>query len=404
VPLRENRRVIDASRPATGDDRVAGLRDAVEALGGQADRRAAEIEELRRLPADLSSALVDTGLGRAWAPARYGGLELPVLELLDALEALAAFEAGTAWCGMIAATTSLLGGYLPERWAEEIYGDPRAITGGHAAPQGRARPVEGGLLVSGHWQWGSGSFHCTWIGGGTVVVDEDGAPAPRADDLRAPFVLFAPDQVELLDTWYTMGLRGSGSTDYEVHDAFVPEGRWTEIVGQEPVAGGPLYRFPFFGALALGVCSISLGLARRALDEVVELAEGKRYAMSTRPMATRAVVQAEVARAEAQHRSARAFVRDTVAEAWAAACAGHPLGTEHRRLLRLAATNATTQSVAAVDSLYRLAGGTAVYESSPLERLLRDVNVAGQHAMVAPRTYELVGRMALGQSTDIAQL
>ena len=136
----------------------------------------------------------------------------------------------------------------------------------------------------------------------------------------------------------------------------------------------------------------------------MELAAGKRYALSTRPMATRPVVQADVARAEAQHRSARALVRETVADAWAAACAGHALGAEHRRLLRLAATNATTQSVAAVDSLYRLAGGGAVYESSPLERVLRDVNVASQHAMVAPRTYELVGRMALGQSTDIAQL
>ena len=256
--------MIDASRAAAGDDRVAELRPPSRRSAARRSRRAAEIEELRRLPADLSSALVDTGLGRAWAPARYGGLELPVLELLDAVESLATFEAGTAWCGMIAATTSLLGGYLPERWAEEIYGDPRAITGGHAAPQGRARPVEGGLLVSGQWQWGSGSFHCTWIGGGTVVVDDAGAPAPRADGLRGPFVLFAPDQVELLDTWYTMGLRGWGSTDYVVREAFVPEGRWAEIVGQAPVADGPLYRFSFFGALALGVCSISLGLARRA--------------------------------------------------------------------------------------------------------------------------------------------
>jgi alkylation response protein AidB-like acyl-CoA dehydrogenase len=376
----------------------------VAALGREADERAAEIGRLRRLPDDLSEALVGTGLGRAWAPARYGGLELPVLDLLDALEALATFEAGTAWCGMIAATTSLLGGYLPERWAEEIYGDPRAITGGHAAPQGRARPVDGGLVVTGDWQWGSGTFHCTWIGGGTLVVDEGGAPAPRADGLRGPFVLFEPGQVELLDTWYTMGLRGSGSTDYRVREAFVPEGRWAEIVGQEPVADGPLYRFPFFGALALGVCSISLGLARRALDEVLELAVGKRYALSTRPMATRAPVQAEVAQAEARYRSARALVRDTVDAAWRAACAGHPLGPEQRRLIRLAATNATTQSLAAVEALYRLAGGTAVYESSPLERVLRDVNVASQHAMVAPRTYELVGRMALGQSTDIAQL
>jgi alkylation response protein AidB-like acyl-CoA dehydrogenase len=394
--------VIDA--PSEGGGRLAELHDAVTSLGREADRRAEEIEQLRRLPTDLARALVDTGLGRAWAPARYGGLELPVIDLLDVLESLATHEAGTAWCGMIAATTSLLGGFLPERWAEAVYSDPRAVTGGHAAPLGRARPVEGGLVVSGHWQWGSGTSHCTWIGGGTLVVDAGGAPAARPDGLRAPFVLFSPDQVELLDTWYTMGLRGSGSTDYEVHEAFVPEGRWVEIVGQEPVADGPLYRFPFFGALALGVCSVSLGLARRALDELAELAVGKRYALSTRPMAARPVVQAEVARAEAQYRSARALVRDSVAGAWTAASTGHALDIEHRRLLRLAATNATTQSVAVVDTLFRTAGGTAVYESSPLERILRDVNVASQHAMVAPRTYELVGRLALGQSTDIAQL
>jgi indole-3-acetate monooxygenase len=380
------------------------LDEAVDALGRQADARAAEIEHLRRLPPDLSTAMVGAGLGRAWAPARYGGLELTVQELLDTIERLAYHDGSTAWCGMIAATTSLLGGYLPERWAGEIYGRPDAVTGGHAAPLGQARPAEGGLVVSGHWQWGSGTFHCTHIGGGTVFVDGDGAPTARLDGLRAPFVLFEPDQVELLDTWYTMGLRGSGSTDYVVREAFVPEGRWVEIVGQEAVVDAPLYRFPFFGALALGVCSVSLGLARRALDELATLATDKRYAMSARPMATRAPVQADVARAEAAYRSARALLRETVGHAWSAAAAGHILGPDQRRLLRLAATNATSQSATAVEVLFRIAGGAAVYESSALQRVLRDVNVASQHAMVAPRTYELVGRLALGQSTDIAQL
>ena len=121
-------------------------------------------------------------------------------------------------------------------------------------------------------------------------------------------------------------------------------------------------------------------------------------------MAARAPVQADVARAEAAYRSARALLRETVGEAWAAATAGHTLGPDQRRLLRLAATNATTQSASVVEVLFRTAGGTAVYESSPLQRVLRDVNVASQHAMVAPRTYELIGRLALGQSTDIAQL
>jgi alkylation response protein AidB-like acyl-CoA dehydrogenase len=377
---------------------------AVDALGRAADARAAETEQLRRLPAELSAEMVASGLGRAWAPARYGGLELSVQDLLDAVERLAYHDGSTAWCGMIAATTSLLGGYLPERWAADIYGRADALTGGHAAPLGRARVAEGGLIVSGHWQWGSGTFHCTHIGGGTLLVDGDGEPTARPDGLRAPFVLFERDQVELLDTWYTMGLRGSGSTDYVVREAFVPEGRWAEIVNQEAVVDAPLYRFPFFGALALGVCSVSLGLARRAIDELTELALDKRYALSSRPMASRAPVQAEVARAEAAYRAARALLRETVASAWTAAQAGHALGPEHRRLLRLAATNAATASAAVVETLFRTAGGTAVYDASALQRVFRDVNVASQHAMVAPRTYELVGRMALGQSTDIAQL
>ena len=388
----------------TSSGRAAELRTALEVLGGAADARAAEIEDLRRLPDDISNDLVDTGLARAWAPARYGGLELPVLDVLDALEAVAYHEGATAWCGMIAATTSLIGGYLPEHWAAAIYADPRAVTGGHAAPLGRARPVDGGLVVSGHWQWGSGAFHCTHIGGGTLLVGADGELAARADGLRAPFVLFEPDQVELLDTWFAVGLRGSGSTDYRVTEAFVPDGRWVEIVGQQPVADGPLYRFAFFGALALGVCSVSLGLARRALDELAALAQEKRYALNTRPMSTRAVVQAEVAQAEAGYRSARALLRGTVSEAWEAVTDGHVLGPEQRRLLRLAATNASTTSATVVDRLFRTAGGDAVYSTSTLQRVWRDVNVASQHAMVAPRTYELVGRMALGQSSDISQL
>jgi indole-3-acetate monooxygenase len=394
--------VIELDLPA-GFDSTERWRT-IDELGRAADARTDEIEALRRLPDDIASAVVDTGLNRAWAPARYGGLELTVLDVLDSLEALAYHEGSTAWCAMIAATTSILGGYLPERWAEAVYGDPRAVTGGHAAPLGRARPVEGGLLVTGHWQWGSGTSHCTHIGGGTLVVGPDDEPVPRADGLRAPFVLFEPGQVELLDTWFTVGLRGSGSTDYRVGEAFVPEGRWIELASQQPVADGPLYRFPFFGALALGISSVSLGLARRAIDELTELAMDKHYAMSSRPMAGRPVVQAEVAQAEAGYRSARSFLRETVREAWEATASGHGLGAEMRRRLRLASTHATSASADVVDRLFRTAGGAVVYTSSTLQRLWRDVNVAGQHAMVAPRTYELFGRMALGQPTDISQL
>jgi alkylation response protein AidB-like acyl-CoA dehydrogenase len=300
---------------------------------------------------------------------------------------------------MIGATTSLLSGYLPARWASEIYGDEASCTGGHAMPLGRAVPVDGGLRVRGRWQWGSGSDHCTYIGGGCLVVDADGQRKPRADGLAAPFVFFTRDEVELLDTWDVMGMRATGSTDYEVHDVLVSEGRWAEPQLGVPVVDEPLYRFPFLAALALGVSAVSIGLARRAVDELIDLAGAKKPAQSSRTLAERPVVQADVARAEAAWRAARAFVREQVDEAWAAAEQG-TLDADRRRDLRLAATNATLASTHAVDLMYDAAGGSAVHRGAPLERVFRDAHVATQHAMVSARTLEVLGRVALGLPTD----
>lgn len=372
---------------------MATLVEAVHAVGVEADRRASETESLRRLPDDLAAQLVATQLFRGWVPKRYGGAESDLLTVLDAIEALAYHDGATGWCGMIGATTSLTSGRLPAEWAETIYGDPLAVTGGYALPAGTARPVEGGgFQVDGRWQWGSFSHHCTWIGGGCFV----------AETRTAPFVFFAPEQVELLDTWHVAGLKGTGSTDYVVRDAFVPEGRWTNVLGG-PLEDGPLYRFPLLGALALGVCSVALGLARRAEHELVTLAADKTPAQSGRTLAERHVVQAQVAKAEATRRAARALVRETVEECWTAAAVGELTG-EHKRRLRLAATHATWASAEAVDLMYHAGGGSSIHEASPLQRVFRDVHVATQHGMVAERTYEPLGRMALGLPTDTSTL
>ncbi|MBA2625329.1 MAG: flavin-dependent monooxygenase [Acidimicrobiia bacterium] len=372
-------------------------------LGRTADARSREMEELGHLPADLADALIGTGLFQAWVPARYGGAERSVVDVLDAVEEAAYWEGSLGWCAMIGATTSLLAAWLEPGWAKEVYGDPRSCTGGFALPAGRARVVEGGLSVAGRWQWGSGTDHCTWIGGGCLLVDGDGNVSPRPDGLVAPFVLFDPADVELLDTWDVVGMRATGSTDYEVADAFVPEGRWAEPMTTPPLVDASLYRFPFLGALAVGVSAVALGLARRAFDELVELAGSKRPAQSNRTLAERAVVQVEVASAEAAFRSARAFVRERVEAAEAAALEG-PLDASHRRDIRLAATTSTLRAKEAVDLLYHAAGGSSVYRTSPLERVFRDVHVATQHGMVAPRTLEPLGRMALGLPTDTTML
>jgi alkylation response protein AidB-like acyl-CoA dehydrogenase len=358
-----------------------------------ADARAAETERLRRLPDEIAAGVVETGLPRALVPAAYGGGEHRLQDVLDAIAALAYHDASTAWCAMIAATTGLTAARLPEEWAERIYGDPSAVTGGFAMPSATAEEVDDGLIVTGRWAWGSGTHHCTWIGGGCLVGERRGAP----------FVFFERGQVRLLDTWHVSGLRGSGSTDYEVERAFVPAGRWADL-REPPRVDGPLYRFPFMGALALGVCSVTIGLARRAQDELVDLAGGKRPAGSSRTLAERPAVQAAVARAEAGWRSAWAFLSEVVGGAWAAGAEGAPLGDEHKRLIRLAATNVTWRSAEAVDLMYHAGGGSSIHEASALQRVFRDIHVATQHGMVAERTYEPVGRMALGLPTDTAQL
>jgi alkylation response protein AidB-like acyl-CoA dehydrogenase len=366
------------------------LVERVETVGRTAAARAAEIEGARRLPDDLAADLVATGLFRAWVPAAYGGDQADAMSVLDAIEALSFHDGSTGWCGMIGATTTLTAAFLPPAFAQEIFGDPLAVTGGFAMPAGRATPVEGGLLVNGHWQWGSGTTHCTWIGGGCIIDAPGGG---------APFVFFERDQVEILDTWRVSGLKGTGSNDYVVRDAFVPEGRWVHVLRAEPVVDGPLYRMPFLGLLAVGVSSVALGLARRAQHELVALASAKQPMGSAKSLAERQAVQIEVARAEAAWRSARALVREVVEEATETG-----VTDEMRRRLRLAATNATWRSAEAVDRMYHAAGGSSIHESHPLQRVFRDVHVATQHAMVAERTYEPVGRMALGLPTDTTQL
>jgi alkylation response protein AidB-like acyl-CoA dehydrogenase len=372
----------------------------IEAAGRMADSAADEMRETRRLPDDVAEALLATGLFRAAVPTAYGGDEVALLDILDAIEEASYWDGSFGWCAMIGATTSLLSGFLPERWAQEIYGDERSWTGGYAAPVGTATMVDGGLQVSGRWSWGSGTRHCTWIGGGVRLVDDDGHATRRDDGLAAPYVFFDRADVELIDNWDVMGLHGSGSGDYTVADGFVPEGRWAVLGGAPPLATGPLYRVPFLGALALGVASVSLGLARRSVDELVALAAGKRPALSSRTLAERPVVQADVAMAEAAFESARSFVRHEVGAAWEAASAGHDFSDEQKRRIRLAATNASLRATEAVDLMYNAAGGSSVFRSSPLERVFRDAHVATQHAMIAPRLYEPIGRMRLGLPTD----
>ncbi len=365
---------------------------AARALYGEIAARGDEIESGRRLPEDLARRFARAGIFSVCVPARYGGGELAAADVVRVIEEIARADGAAGWCVMIGATTGMLAASLSDDWAREIYGrDPSVVTGGVTAPNGIARPVDGGHRVTGRWSFGSGCQHSDWLVGGTRMGEGE-APETR-------LMFFAREDVRIHDTWFASGLRGSGSHDFEVADAFVPEGR-SVVLGGRPRETGPLYQFPTLALLALGVCGVGLGIARRALDEFVALAGGKVPTGSARTLANRPVVQRQVGEAEAALRSARAFVFESIASAWAIACEGRPLPAEPRVELRLAAANAAWRAAQAVDWVYHAGGGTAVYTSSPLQRCFRDVHVATQHIMVAQPIFEVVGRSMLGLPVD----
>ena len=368
----------------TGDETLA----AVRAMGPSIGTRASEVEQGRRVPADVIDDLVGAGVFRLAIPASLGGIEAHPQQLVEVIEELARADGSVGWVAMIGAVTGMLGAYLPEAAAKEIYGDAGVITGGVFAPLGTAVAADGGgWVANGRWPFASGSQHSHWLLGGCIA------------DADALALLFDARDVEILDTWHVSGLRGTASHDMTVTDVFVPEERVLRVATMEPARGGPLYQFPFFGLLALGIAAVPLGIARRSIDELVALAGG-----GGRRSAKRSSVQGQVARAEAALRGARALLASEVAAAWSAAERDGAVPIRARALLRLACTNAARVSAEVTREMYDAGGGASLYDSSPLQRCFRDAHAATQHMMVAPPTYELVGRVLLGVDTDTSQL
>lgn len=362
--------------------------------------RAADTEAARRLPADLAAELASAGLFRMLVPRVLGGSETDVATMFTTLESLGRADAATGWCVMIGGTTALLSAWLPEDHAREIWADPNVITGGVFAPMGKAAADGDDYIVSGRWAWASGSANCAWLLGGAVILDDgqlrrlpNGAPDHRMMVMRR-------DDVELLDTWDALGMRGTGSGDMAASNVRVPQSRSVSFFTDTPRHDGPLYRFAPFGLLALGIAAVASGNALGALDDLKSLATAKKGQGSSRTLAERSVVQADFAVAHADLDAARALVHAEIASAWDRVTAGDTLDLPARARLRLAATRLTQVSARVAAKMHELAGGSSVYASHPLNRRFRDAHVATQHVMVAPPTLELAGRVLLGLPTD----
>jgi indole-3-acetate monooxygenase len=368
-------------------DIEARAREMADLARGMAD----QIEADRRLPAELVSALRDSGLLRAGAPAEVGALELAAGTALRCAEEVARGDASAGWCVSIAITSSLLVAYLPPVSRDELFGAGRGVAAGVWAPQGKARRAPGGVVVSGRWAFCSGISHADVLFAGCVLDD------------RPAVVALPTEQLQILDTWHTLGLRGTGSNDAVADDVFVPDTRVISIF-DGPVIDRPLYRFPPFGFFAACITAAAMGNARAAIDNFVELAGAKKSGASSRTLAERPTVQAAVAAAESALEAARMLYYRAIETAWRAAQDGPTVPVEARTRLRLAATHGVRTAADVVRTMYDLAGGSAIYDGAPLQRRFRDAFTATAHFQVNQASFELPGRILLDQPTEVGML
>jgi alkylation response protein AidB-like acyl-CoA dehydrogenase len=377
---------------------------AAERLSREYYERADKIEIERRIPPDVSRQMAEAGFYRLNVPAAIGGLEAPPAVSSEVFETLARGDASCAWVAFIGATSGTALASIPPASAAEIFNRPDMMMTGVFAPTGRAEKVEGGFRVSGRWQWGSGSQNADWVLAGCMLMENgepmlDGQGKPRSHMMILP-----AGDIEYLDTWHVSGLCGTGSLDYQVEDLFVPEDRAVGYLPGDDTDLTALYAFPNITFLALGIGAVCMGIARAAIDELVQLALQKKRRGANRTIAHKSSAQSALARAEAGLRSARLMYYDALAKAWESAQARGEVSIEQRRDLRMATTHAVMVSASVVDEMYNLGGGASVYKSSRLQRYFRDIHVATQHIMVGPATLETVGSLLFGLETDTSML
>ena len=378
--------------------------DGARALQSELSSRAQEMEDVRRLPADLAAKLAEAGLFRMVTPAAYGGLECTPRQIVDAVEAVAEANASAGWCVMIGATTAMNAAYMSPDMAREVYDDPMTITGGVFAPMGKAIVDGDDFIVSGRWQWGSGSANCTWLCGGAMVFENGEMrtlPSGRPD---ARMMVFPADDAELIDTWHVMGLKGTGSGDLAVENVRVPKARSVSLVVDKPYVDGALYKFPAFGLLSLGVAATAMGNTKGALQAFTDLASVKKNQGSRKTLGERAPVQLEMARMTAAFRAARAYLHDEIEQTWDVAQADGEIPVERRAALRMACTHMVRTGADICRTCYDLGGGAALFQASDLQRRFRDAHAMTQHIVTAPATWELTGRLLFGVPTDASMI
>ena len=393
VGPRYARNILPGMFPTDRDAKRRVLLDAVERIRPTLEANAAEAEAIATLPKATVAALIESGIFRLKLPAVLGGAEAdPVLQM-DVIEAVSRIDPSAGWCVMIGASAiGMPGAFLPDDALEQVFTNGRIPTAaGVFMPTGRATRADGGYRVTGRWSFASGIRHAEWVSGTALLKGPDGATRTV---LRTVIPI---SSVQIHDNWQVAGLKGTGSCDFSATDVLVPHAFAWDVEHARPHRGGPLYRLGLPALVANEHVAFACGVALRALDEVTALAVSKQrgFGQPSR-LAGRETFQRTLGECELRLRAVRALAVELNEQAWATIQTGTPLDLTLQTQLRAVATLVTDVAVDVATRAFRAAGGGALYQSSGLQRCLRDLHAGAQHLMVSDTAYENLGQLRLG--------
>lgn len=412
----------------TGLESGAALIQSARDLGPEIEKCADSIESEGRLPDHLVEAIANAGIFKMLVPRSLGGSEADPATLVRVIEEISRVDGNTGWGVCFGAVGGIAAGFLPTDMGSKVYGEdsracvaaclaPASRSAGDDRPPDRATTVAGGFRVSGRWPFASGCLHATWLVGGCPVFDgdqprmtPDGRPATR-------FFFFPREDCQVIDNWHVIGLRGSESNDFAVVDVFVPDE--LTLTRDEPIRPhhpGPLYRFggetlvnsvgrlyaPFPGVASIGMAGICLGIAQGAFEAMLELARVK---ISRSPqigggvilLSDNTLIQDQIGRSKAILDSSRNYLYDTISTIWQQVTEEGCSGPEHGTLLRLASTHVAESAAEVIETIWKLAGASAIYLGGPFERRYRDIHTATQNFAIRAEHYATAGKMLLDQ-------
>lgn len=346
-------------------------------------------EQLGRLDDAAAKVLRETGVIKMLQPARYGGAEAHPREFAETVMKVASLDGSTGWVAGIVGVHPWEMAMCDERVQEEIWGeDHDTWIASPYAPMGLLRPVDGGYIFNGRWQFSSGTDHCDWIFLGAFMADAEGNRVMPPQNYHV--ILPRSDYEIVEDSWDVVGLRGTGSKDIIVRDAFIPEYRVVPfskmLDGSQPREAGltnPLYHVPFTTAFPLGITSAVIGIAEGALAAHLAYQKTRVQITGTKVTDDPYVLFAMSAAAE-EIKASRTAMLDNIDYFYDAAEAGREITFDERAASRRTQVAAAWRAVRAMDEVVARSGGNGLRMDNPIQRFWRDGHMGLAHAIHVP--------------------